>query len=131
MDQMEQVELLRAAIALAVADGKVRRSEKGVVEGLALRVGVGQASLEAMFEAAEQDDSIADNLLIKDKTTAHMAFELLVAQARIDGEISLKERELLIRIASSLGIDDGDFPVIYQAGLQRADTLRQSRKGSS
>lgn len=128
MNQTEQMDLLRAALAVAMADGILTRSEKGVVEGLAKRVGIGRVSLEAMLEAAEHDDSIADNIIIKDKATAHTAFELLVAQARIDGEISLSERELLVRIAQSLKISDVDFPVVYHAGIRRADELRKARE---
>ena len=40
MTMMEDLELLKAAIALACTDGELRRSEMGVIEGLALRVGV-------------------------------------------------------------------------------------------
>ncbi|MCH7995304.1 MAG: hypothetical protein IIB57_12795 [Planctomycetes bacterium] len=128
MDHLEQLDLLKAALALAMADGVLTRSEKGVVEGLATRVGIGKASLDAMLEAAEHDASIADNILIKDKVKAHTALELLVAQARIDGEISADERDLLVRIAKSLQISDADFPVIYHAGLRRADDLRKARQ---
>ena len=127
MDQMEQMDLLKAALAVAMADGVLTRSEKGVVEGLAAKIGVGKASLEAMLDAAKEDKSIADSILIKDKVKAHTAFELLVAQARIDGDISSQERELLVRVAKSLNIADEDFPVIYTAGLNRADQLRTSR----
>ena len=128
MDQLEKMDLLKAALAVAMADGVLTRSEKGVVEGLAARIGVGKASLDAMLEAAEQDKSIADNMFIKDKEKAHTAFELLVAQARIDGEIGKNERELTVRIAKSLKISDEDFPAIYSAGIRRADELRKSRK---
>ena len=89
---------------------------------------MGKVSLEAMLEAAEQDQSIADNILIKDKAKAHTAFELLVAQARIDGEINMSERELLVRIAKSLKISDEDFPIVYHAGISRADELRKARQ---
>ena len=57
--------------------------------------------------------------------------ELLVGQARIDGEISDEERSVLVRIASSLGITGDDFQTVYQAGIQRADKIRKSRQGSS
>lgn len=129
MDHMEQLDLLKAIMAIAVADGEVRRSELGVARGLAERLGIGEASFEAMLEEAQTHDAIADNMFISDQAKAHTAFELLVAQARIDGEISHEERALLVRIAKTLNIDDADFPVIYQAGLSRADRLRKSREG--
>ncbi len=129
MGSMEDLELLKAALVVAVADGGIRRSEKGVVQGLAQRVGIGRASLEAMIEAAEQDDSIADNILIGSTATARSALKLLVAQARIDGEVSDEERSVLVRIATTLGITGDEFQAIYQAGIKRADEIRKSRQG--
>lgn len=131
MTNTEQVELLRAAIAVAMADGTLSRSEKGVVEGLAQRVGVGKVSLDAMLDTAQADDSIADNILIRSKKRARVALELLVAQARIDGEISDEERSLLVRIAMSLSFTTDEFQSIYEAGIAQADALRRSRRGSS
>lgn len=131
MDPMEQLELLKAAIAVALADGELRRSEMGVIKGLAARVGVGKASLDAMLEAAQTDDSIADNMLMSSKESATGAIELLVAQARIDGHISDEERNVLVRIACSLGITGAAFDTVYTAGIDRADAIRKSRYRSS
>ncbi len=124
---MENAELLRAAIAMAVADGKISRSEMGVVEGLAQRAGVGAVTIEAMFEAAANDETFADNLLLQPKDRAVKAVELLVGLARIDGEISSEERELLVRIAASLDVVDNEFRQAYEAGIKRADNLRKAR----
>ena len=44
MDDLEKLELVKAALAVAAADGEIRRSEMGVVMGLAARVGSGPAS---------------------------------------------------------------------------------------
>lgn len=129
MAAMEDLDLLKAAIAVALADGELRRSEKGVIQGLAARAGVGATSYEAMLEAAEHDDSIADNILMQSKEKAQTAFELLVGQARIDGDISDEERRLLVRIAASLGITGQDFEKLYLSGMKRADDLRKVRKG--
>ncbi len=124
---MENAELLRAAIAMAVADGKVSRSEMGVVEGLAQRAGVGAATIEAMFEAAANDETFADNLLLQPKDRAIKAVELLVGLARIDGKISDEERELIVRIAASIDVVDNEFRQAYEAGIKRADNLRKAR----
>ncbi len=124
---MENAELLRAAIAMAVADGKISRSEMGVVEGLAQRAGIGAVTIEAMFEAAANDETFADNLLLQPKDRAVKAVELLVGLARIDGEISSEERELLVRIAASLDVVDNEFRQAYEAGIKRADDLRKAR----
>ncbi len=123
---MENVELLRAAIAMAVADGKILRSEMGVVEGLAHRAGVGPATIEAMFEAAANDETFADNLLLQPKDRAMKAVELLVGLARIDGQISDEERELIVRIAGSIDVVGDEFRQAYEAGIKRADNLRKA-----
>jgi uncharacterized tellurite resistance protein B-like protein len=123
---MENVELLRAAIAMAVADGKISRSEMGVVEGLAQRAGVGAVAIEAMFEAASKDESFSDNLQLLPKDRSVKAVELLVGLARIDGEISSEEHELVVRIAASLGIVGDEFQQVYEAGIKRADNLRKA-----
>ena len=124
---MENAELLRAAIAMAVADGKISRSEMGVVEGLAQRAGVAAVTIEAMFEAAANDETFADNLLLQPKDRAVKAVELLVGLARIDGEISSEERELIVRIAASVDVVDNEFRQAYEAGIKRADDLRKAR----
>ena len=128
MTTNEDVELLKALMAVAVADGELRRSEVGVIKGLASRIGVGRVTFDAMFAAAEAGEPIADNILIRSPERAGSALELLVALARIDGEISDQERGLLVRIAGSLGIAGDDFQTLYQAGIKRADKIRKSRE---
>lgn len=128
MGTMEDLELLKAAMAVACADGKLERSELGVIRGLAARVGVGQASFDAMLEAARHDSSMADNVFIGNRKNARLAIKLLVAEARIDGEISTEERELLVRIAFSLNIGTDEFQELYTEGIRCADTLRKSRR---
>ena len=130
MGSMEEREVLKAAMAVAVADGRITRSEMGVLKGLAARLGVGNASLDAMLEVAREDQSQADNILIRSKERARAALELLVAEARIDGDISFEERDVIVRIASSLDIVGDEFQSVYEAGIARADRIRDSRAGS-
>ena len=126
---MEDMELLKATLAVAAADGELLRSEMGVVEGLANRVGLGKVSLEAMVEAARTDKSFADNILIRSKDKARAALQLLVGVARIDGLISDEERKVIVRIAGGLGITGDEFERIYLAGIAQADEIRR-RRGS-
>ena len=130
MRDINQLELLKAAIAVAVADGEIRRSEKGVLEGLAARVGVGRTSFEAMVEAAQRDEAFADNIYIRSGKDARTALELLVAQARIDGEISADERKVIFRIAFGLGLSGDEMQAAYQAGMSQADKIRAARGGA-
>lgn len=129
---MENREILRAAIAVAVADGELRRSEEGVLQGLALKAGVGQASFQAMVDAAEQgDDRFADRLLISKGEPARRALELLVAQAKLDGDVTEDERSVLVRIATDLGIHDDEFQVVYRRGVERAVDIRRRKSPGS
>jgi tellurite resistance protein len=125
MTETEKLELLKAALEVAVADGEIRRSERGVLEGLAVRAGVGRASFEAMLNAAQREDTRVENILLCCGRTARTALELLVAEARIDGEISDQERDVLIRLGNRLGITGDEFQTIYQAGIARADAIRK------
>jgi len=135
VDKTEELELLKAAIAVAVADGKLRQSEMGVVEGLAARCGVEQRSLKAMLAAAAKGAGAVDSIVFRSKDAARKAFELLVAQAHIDGEISKEEHDVLRRIAASLGIAGDEFGIggdefrsLYERGIQRADAIRKARQ---
>ena len=125
----EEIELLKATMTVAVADGQLLRSEMGVVEGLAKRIGLGPVSFEAMLEAARKDPSFADNILIQSRPKARAAVRLLVGLARIDGIISDEERKVIVQIAVSLGITGDEFEQVYLAGIKHADDLRRSRKG--
>jgi uncharacterized tellurite resistance protein B-like protein len=125
MQDREVLDLFRAALALAAADKKLTRAELGVVEGLAAKVGVGQVSFEAMKTAALRGDDLTDNLCFSSPDTACKALELLVAQARIDGQISDEERSFLVLLADKLKIDDQTFQAVYQAGVQRANAIRR------
>jgi tellurite resistance protein len=124
---MDDLTLLRGAFAVALADGELRRSEKGVLQGLAARAGVGKASFDAMFEAAERGEDMGSAALMSSPEAARAGLELLVAEARIDGEISIEEREVLVRIALDMGIQGDEFQAIYTNGVERADTLRKAR----
>ena len=130
MDDLEKLELVKAALAVAAADGEIRRSEMGVVEGLAARVGLGRASLDAMTAAAERGDSIACSIVMGSEETARTALELLVAEARIDGEITEKERGLIAWIGTRLGIKGDAFQSVYKAGIARADAVRKRHKNT-
>jgi uncharacterized tellurite resistance protein B-like protein len=127
MATMEDLELLKAVLAVAVADGELRRSEIGIIQGLAEKVGIGRVSLDAMMAEAESNPDTADNILIRSRDKARQGLELLVAQARLDGVIDDRERKVLVRVALSMNITGDEFHEVYTAGIKRADTLRKSR----
>jgi tellurite resistance protein len=122
---MEDLELLKAALAVAVADKELRGSELGLLQALARRAGVAPPELAAMMSEAARDASFADNIVIKSKAKARSVLEMIVGLARIDGHISEEERRVLARIAASMGIAGDEFEKAYLAGIQRADEIRR------
>ncbi len=127
MKPYEQTELLKVVLALAAVDGKIARSERGVFESLADRIGVGRVSLDAMIEKARREPAAKDELFQLTTSDPAHAFKLLVATARIDGEIADAERELLVVIASVLGITGDRFATLYREAIDQADQLRRNR----
>lgn len=123
----DDLELLNALLALAVVDGKLSGGERGVIEGLAVRVGVGAVSLNAMIDRAQREPDLHESIRITDPKNARRAMELLVAQARIDGEIADEERDMLVKMALTLEIDTDEFGEIYARGVTKADEIRRRR----
>ncbi|GJM23603.1 MAG: hypothetical protein DHS20C16_00180 [Phycisphaerae bacterium] len=126
----EQIELLKALIALSAADGKISASERGLLCSFAGRIGIGSASLEAMIERAMSDPSARDDLFHRTMSNPQLALEMLVATARLDGNITTSERDVLIHVRGLLEISMDDFAEVYERGIQRADTLRKARYSS-
>ncbi|MBN1346050.1 MAG: hypothetical protein JXQ73_25405 [Phycisphaerae bacterium] len=126
----EDLELLNAALALAMVDGDFSSAEKGIIQGLAARAGVGQVSLQAMMDRAQRDPDMHKDLHIRSGGKARKIMEFLVAQARIDGEITNEERDMLVKICLQLGIDTDEFGQIYAQGVAKADELRKRRRPS-
>ena len=128
MSKLQEKELLQAALVLAAADGKITRAERGVIESLAQRAGVGSISLQAMIDQAVRNPSAREELLRTVQENAERSLKLLVGTARIDGKITTEERELLVQYAASLGLEGDRFEQVYQAGIEAADDLRTRRQ---
>lgn len=128
MQDRDKLDLFKAALALAAADQEMTRAEMGIVEGLAAKVGIGRMSFEAMKTAALRGEHVADNVCFSSPDRARQALELLVAEARIDGEITDDERAFLVTLADRMKITGAEFQAIFQAGVQRANEVRGRRK---
>jgi hypothetical protein len=124
----ENSELFKAVLAVAGIDGKVTRAEQGLLGGLAERVGVGAASLNAMMAAAAREPDLKSKLFSRSMREPVRAMELLVAAARIDGEISEEERQLLLHVAETLKLPPEAFAGAFERGLATADRLRADRR---
>ena len=128
MSYREKRDVFEAVLAVAGADGRITRAERGLIEALAERVGVGRASLRAMIERATRESGFKKNLSLGKVGDPIKAMELLVATARVDGEISEAERQLLVHIADVWDIPSDEFVAAFKRGLATADRLRAKRK---
>ncbi len=126
----EQVTMIRALITLAAADGKISSSERGLLSNFAKRIGIGKASLDAMIEKALADPSVRDELFDRTMSNPDLALEMLVATARLDGDITSKERDVLVHVREILDIPMDGFAQIYERGIKRADSLRDAKFSS-
>ncbi|MCH7813215.1 MAG: hypothetical protein IID40_04250 [Planctomycetes bacterium] len=125
MSRQADLEVLQAVLAVAGADGELTRSEKGVYESLARRIGADAVTVWTMMNNVRTDPSLRDKLFTTKVGDPKKAMKLLVATARIDGEISDQERELLVDISTRLGIDATEFGALYREGLAAADEIRR------
>ena len=128
MKHRQERELFEAVLAIAGADGRITRSERGLLESLAERVGVGRASLAAMIDRATREPRFKSDRSLHKVSDPLKAMELLVAAARIDGEISEEERQLLVRTAEIWDIPNDDFMEAFKRGLAAADRVRADHK---
>jgi len=120
-------ELFRAVLAIAAADGRFKRSEKGVFENLAARVGVSSMDIWRMRTELRRDASAREGLLKSGVKDPEAAMKLLVATARIDGEVSPEEKQLLEVIAENLGLAGRQFARLYSEGILAADEIRKRK----
>ncbi|HUU85808.1 MAG TPA: hypothetical protein VM243_20110 [Phycisphaerae bacterium] len=129
MPTEDELEVLQAVLALAAADGNITRSEKGVYEQLAGRIGADAMTIWRMMNEVRINPSARDKLFQKGARDPQAAMKLLVATARIDGDISQEERELLVDISGKLGIGVDEFGKIYTEAIATADAMRKRRGG--
>ena len=128
MTYREKSELFRALLAVAGIDGKFTRAEQGLLHGLAERVGIGAASLDAMMERAVREPDLKVSLCSRTLRQPAKALEMLVAAARIDGEIIEDERQLLLHVAETMKLPPEAFTAAFERGLATADRLRARRR---
>ena len=128
VDSTDSLELLRAVLVIAAADGKVTGHELSLLKALAQRAGVGRTSLEAMIQTAQEDKIEHDKLFARAVADPERAVQTLVAAARIDGEVSDEERKILVDIACMLGVSVDRFRELYESGLAAADRIRRTRE---
>ena len=122
------IELLKALIVLSAADGVIAGSERGLLERFARGVGMSGTSLNASIDHALKDGTCREKLFRRVIAEPDQALELLVTVARMDGEISEPEKDVLLEVGKKLKIKADDFARICKQGIQRAKALRKRAK---
>jgi uncharacterized membrane protein YebE (DUF533 family) len=124
----ENLELLKAALAMAAVDGKVCAREKSLLKALAAKAGVGGVSLQAMIDRAMTEPADRAKLFQGVISQPEKAMQLLVAAASIDGAITEDERSLLVDISFVLGVSSDRFDDVFRDGLAAAKRVTKRRK---
>ena len=118
---MEQVEILRAACCIAAADGEISDAERGFIERLATKAGVGRASREAMIEQGLTSPKFVESQFRFLLSNADRAIKVLMIVASADGAIGEAEEALVRNFAARLSIDEGRLEQLLRAGQDAAD----------
>ena len=115
MDPSTKVEVLRACCCVAGADGKCSEAEMALLQRMAKEIGVGQASLEAMINRGESDESFYQQHFQILKAEPSQALAILFQVAGADGVLVDDEVEVLNGLANNLGVPPEIFDQVKTA----------------
>jgi len=121
MTPMQRVDVLRAACCVAGIDGTPSESERKVIDRLAAGVGVGRASLEAMFERGATDPNFHEEQFRVLKSSPQESIAALLEVAMADGKLTENETAVLKALADKLGIGDDTFAKLISNVLEILD----------
>lgn len=116
---LQRVEILRACCCIASADGETTDDERAGLKKLALTMGVGDASLQAMIDRATRDPEFykAQFGVLRDEPINTL--RILIESAMANGQIKQPELAVLKGLAERLGISDDDFQRTLREELER------------
>jgi len=118
MTPAEEVEILRACCCVAGANRNTCSEERKVLQGLAKKIGVGSASLNAMMERSESDPEFHQRqfAILKSEPTQTMATLLRVAVS--DNHIDDEEIRVIHGLAKNLGVPEDTVNQLIQAAQE-------------
>ncbi len=128
MPDQANLQLLEAVFAVATADDVLTKAEEAVFNKLAERVGANSMAIWRIKTRLNTEPEAREQLFSQEVPDPYAAMKLLVATARIDGEISAEERNLLENISSKLKLTGNDFLRAYDDGITAADNVRRRKK---
>ena len=121
---MEQVDVLRAACCVAAADGEVNDTEAQLLERIARKAGVGEASRKAMLEMALTSPKFLESqfrFLMRD---SERAIKVLLIVAKADGDISESEKLMITEFANRLEVDEDRFHALLRSAERAAHRIQ-------
>lgn len=119
--------LMKAVLAMALADGAIADDERALIRKVQARLGVGDEQLRKVIAEFRQAKS-PDALLPRQSEDRHQAMLLMVVTAAIDGQIDTREQALLDKVAGRLGFDHAEFQDIFDEGVATANRLRAKKQ---
>jgi len=128
---MEQVDVLRAACCVAAADGEVGDAEAHVLQRIARKAGVGEASRKAMLEMALTSPKFLESqfrFLMRD---SERAIKVLLIVAKADGDISESEKLMITEFANRLEVDEDRFEHLLRSAEQAAHRIQGEGEASA
>ncbi len=117
---LDDLEILKSACCVAGLDGSISDEELVLLKKLAARVGVGQASLDAMIERATEEPDFYEQQLKFLSGDADGAVKVLFRVAVADGQLGTAERVIIQHLATKVGVDDERYEQILRAAEREA-----------
>ena len=93
-------------------DETICERESKALRKLKERAGVGEASYQAMLDAAQHDPSYYERQFRFAAKDPAKTIELLFKLAKVDGDVSMEERAMIGHFAEKLELDESAFDVI-------------------
>ena len=122
---MNDLEVLKAACCIAGMDEDVGFKERKVLQMLASRAGVTQASFDDMMDQAVEDDDFFEGQLNLLQSNVDDTIKSLFRFAVLDGKLEPREREVLLHLSENLGMTSEHFDQLLEA-TQRGESKSAS-----
>lgn len=110
-----QLEHFRNLVSAAAADGKIADAERNSLQRIAAALGIPRDRLSVMLEHAHEYIS----MIPQNDTDKHKQLEDMIDIALVDGVFSESERQLILRVADTLGFTRFEAEEIIRAHLQK------------
>ncbi len=118
---MSDVEVLRAACCIAGLDKEITPGERKLIEELAFKAGVGQASLAAMITRAEKDQDFYREQFRYVSADPEYVIQTLFRVAVVDHDLHMNERVILQHFAERLKMTPERFEQLLTLAEEHLD----------